>query len=147
MVFSNLNLIVVNDMIVSVSSEGRKLVASGVFNSAFVSGNEVTFNFNYLGLRIKLVILLFIDPPSNQPPIQMPEFTIGVEEEVVVMRQPYKFSELIGIDKGYCGMLVPFEMGVKSDNKKIYMSWKIDVDKSVGGTMVAQLQYSLYEDE
>lgn len=134
-------------MIISVISEGKRLVESGVFNSPFTPSNEVTFNFNYIGLRMRLIITLFLEPPSSQPPIQLPDFKIGVEDGVVVMRQPYKFTDSIGINSGYAGMLRPFEMGVKPDGKKIYMSWKINVDKSVGGSIVAQLQYSFYEDE
>lgn len=134
-------------MIVSVTSEGRKLVGSGVFNSAFTSANQIVFNFNYIGLRVKLEIKLFLDPPGGQPPVKMPDFTIGIEDGVVVMKQPYKFTDQIGIDAGYTGMLKPFEIGLKPDGKKIYMSWKLEVHRSVGGDLVSQLLYSFYEDE
>ncbi|HDS5197190.1 TPA: hypothetical protein QH134_004593, partial [Enterobacter hormaechei subsp. steigerwaltii] len=79
--------------------------------------------------------------------VKMPDFTIGIEDGVVVMKQPYKFSDQIGIDSGYTGMLKPFEIGLKPDGKKIYMSWKLEVHRSVGGDLVSQLLYSFYEDE
>ncbi|HCA8112323.1 TPA: hypothetical protein QHS51_005011 [Klebsiella pneumoniae subsp. ozaenae] len=134
-------------MLIPVTSDGKKLVESGLFNSTVSASNDTTIHFNYNGLRVKLVINVYKDQANSSPPTNVQDFVATVEDGVVVMKQPYRFFDQPGISPGYTGMLVPFEVGVKPDQKKIYMTWSIELAKSVGGTLMAITHYSFYEDE
>ncbi|EMM1612199.1 TPA: hypothetical protein ACGQTX_002968 [Raoultella ornithinolytica] len=134
-------------MLIPVTSDGKKLVESGIFNSAVSANNDTTIQFNYNGLRVKLVINIYKDQTNGSPSVSAPDFVATVEEGVVVLKQSYRFIDQPGLSPGYTGMLVPFEVGVKPDQKKIYMTWRIELAKSVGGTLMAIAHYSFYEDE
>ncbi|HCM9478718.1 hypothetical protein [Enterobacter roggenkampii] len=134
-------------MIIPVTSSGKLLVESGVFNSPFLANNETEINFNYNGLKIKLILHVYIDVPGAITPTTLPDFNATIENGTVVMKQFYYFKEPQTPSWGYSGMLIPLEVGVKPDGKKIYMSWKTDVARSFGGTLMAVTHYSFYEDE
>ncbi|WNI51498.1 MULTISPECIES: hypothetical protein [Enterobacter] len=133
-------------MKISVVSDGKILVESGVFNSIVAANNESQIRFNYDGLYIKFLINTYIDPPANIPPYPLPNFQGMVENGEVVLRQPVRCNDSSGVTNGYAGMLVPLEVGVKHDGKKIYMSWSINIIRAIGGALVATTHYSFYED-
>ncbi|CAM6868470.1 hypothetical protein RJO42_002100 [Enterobacter hormaechei] len=133
-------------MIIPVVSDGKKLIESGVFNSIFNNINESQLQFVHDGLVVKLVISAHFDNPLNLPANQLPSFTAAVENGEVMLRQPVRCNENTGVTNGFAAMLVPLEIGVKNNGKKIYMSWTIGVARSIGGVLVATTHYSFYED-
>ncbi|MCS3430026.1 hypothetical protein [Klebsiella sp. BIGb0407] len=130
-------------MQISVTSGGKSLVESGIFNAELSSTNEVIIHFNYNKLKINLDFQVFI----GSLPAGMTDFSANLEQGVVVLKQNITFTESQFTTWGYTGMLVPFEVGVKPDGKKIYLSWKADVGRSLGGALIAVIHYSFYEDE
>ncbi|MDY4333031.1 hypothetical protein SOV78_03360 [Pectobacterium brasiliense] len=133
-------------MNISVVSDGKKLIESGIFNSTFGAINESQLQFTYDGLFVKLLINLYFDYQSGFNHFPLPNFQATVENGVVILRQPVKCNESPGVSSGFSAMLVPFEVGVKNNGKKIYMSWSIGISRSLGGLLVASTQYSFYED-
>ncbi|HHA1288135.1 TPA: hypothetical protein ACOEAG_000246 [Enterobacter cloacae] len=133
-------------MIIPVTSDGKKLIESGTFNRVLSSSNDVLLTYNYDGLIVKLLITIYFDAPAGLPSLPLPNFVPTVENGEVILKQPIRYSESNGYPSGSGGMLIPYEIGVKPDGKKIYMSWGIVIGKTVGGTLVASTQYSFYED-
>lgn len=133
-------------MNIPVVSDGRKLIESGIFNSMFNASNESQLQFLHDGLVVKLLINVHFDPPPNLPPLPLPNFLAAVENGEVILRQPVRGNENSGVASGFASMVVPLEIGVKTNGKKIYMSWAIGISRSIGGQLVAATHYSFYED-
>ncbi|MEG2040292.1 MAG: hypothetical protein RR068_04175 [Hafnia sp.] len=127
-------------------SDGKKLIESGIFNSLFSNANESQLQFVHDGLVVKLVITTHFENPLNVSAHPIPNFLAAVENGEVVLRQPVRCNENTGVTNGFSAMLVPIEIGVKNNGKKIYMSWTIGVARSIGGVLVATTHYSFYED-
>ena len=110
------------------------------------ASNESQLQFLHDGLVVKLLISAHFDPPITSPQLPMPGFQGSVENGEVILRQPIRCNENSGVSNGFAAMLVPLEIGVKNNGKKIYMSWSVGISRSIGGQLVAATHYSFYED-
>ncbi|WP_112197819.1 hypothetical protein [Rahnella sp. NRRL B-41462] len=125
-------------MLVLATSNKKILIESGTFNAEVDTNSEATLKLVYAGLNIYIITNILPDSHTENEGL-----SVSVEGNSIT----FKHSAPLQAFGAPCGLIIPNEVGTKSNGKKIYISWLSFFQKTANNRMVVATMYSLYEDE
>lgn len=124
-------------MKIKASANGKTLIESGSFHSIIdprVSYEPVTFVFDGLKFTIKTIIL-----PESESSKQ------GVEAHVDRGEIHFTHKVIIPYMNEAVGLVIPAEIGKKSNGLKLFLAWHSFIRKISEGQISVITNFSLYE--
>ncbi|WP_262214953.1 hypothetical protein [Serratia liquefaciens] len=123
-------------MLITATGNGKKLVESATFH--FVCGDDGQgLKLNYGGLDVIIVTNVLADEKEVKTGLSVEVNNNSITFTHNLIKSPFGSPS---------GLIVPHEIGTKSDGGRIYITWLTFIQKTATDQTVMITTYSLYED-